>query len=158
MEPEVDYLNVKQASDMLGIGESAVRERIRSGALPAIKTPKGWRIAVADLLESSGLNKAVSRYLCQFLSLSLAENFREIISEVATEAADRVIRAQRRDLQQTIGELHRELGRSDVKLELALEKVARLTGDLNAVVGELGRQKRSAPEESPALSDERFPD
>jgi excisionase family DNA binding protein len=43
------WLTVPQAAERIGIGRSAVRERIRQGALPARKWEGRWYVASADI-------------------------------------------------------------------------------------------------------------
>lgn len=83
MESSIDYLTVKEVSEVLGITESAVRERIRSKKLPAIKAGREYRVAASSLLESAGISKALAVYLCQFLARSLAEESAKIFAERA---------------------------------------------------------------------------
>lgn len=142
MEERVDRLTVAQAAEMLGIGESAVRERIKRGKLPATKTNKGWSIAASDLLEASGLSRGVARYLCQFLASSLVENFREVSEDVAQRAIRSALSELREDASKLVGRLHRELGEKDTLLGIANERIAKLEGDIAAVLGEVERPSR----------------
>ena len=43
------WLTVPQAAERIGIGPSAVRERIRQGALPGCKWEGRWYVASADI-------------------------------------------------------------------------------------------------------------
>lgn len=142
MNDMVDLLNVAQAAELLGIGASAVRERIRQGKLPARKTNKGWVIAASDLLEASGLSRGVARYLCQFLTASLVENLREVGEDVAQDAIDVALRELRKESTELVGRLQRELGEKDALLRMAQERIAKLEGDIAAVLGEIERPSR----------------
>lgn len=115
MVEDVDFLTVAQAAEMLGIGESAVRERIRQKKLGATKSGKGWMIPASELLEASGLSRGVARYLCQFLAPSLAENVQEIMQNIVADAlTQRAV-----ELESKIGQLQREIGEKTVLLKLA---------------------------------------
>lgn len=142
MNEMVDLLTVAQASELLGIGASAVRERIRQGKLPARKTAKGWVIAAADLLEASGLSRGVARYLCQFLTASLVENFRKVGEDVAQDAINIALRELRKESTDLVGQLQRELGEKDALLRMAQERIAKLEGDIATVLGEVERPSR----------------
>lgn len=140
-----DRLTVKQAAELLGITENAVRARIRTGSLKAKKSGREWMVSVSQLLEAEGVPQSVARYLCQTLAQSLSDNFREILEDtgrkIAYEAADRV--------NGDIGKLQRELGRKEVQLELAIQEIERLKGDVNAITGEFGKPYRRAADTPP---------
>lgn len=142
MNEMVDFLTVAQAAELLGIGASAVRERIRQGKLPARKTNKGWVIAAADLLEASGLSRGVARYLCQFLTASLVENFRKVSEDVAQDAIGLALRELRKESTDQVGKLQRELGEKDALLRMTQERIKELEGDITAILGEVERTSR----------------
>jgi excisionase family DNA binding protein len=135
-----DLLTVAEASEMLGIGQSAVRERIKRGELDAIKCGRRWRIPAKDLLQTSGLSKGVATYLCQYLVLSLRQHFTELLYKGIDDALARASTADKLRIE----ELNRQLGHTQAQLDAAILEVERLTGDIGAVVGELDRPLRAA--------------
>jgi excisionase family DNA binding protein len=139
-ERRADLLTVAEASEMIGIGQSAVRERIKRGELRGIKYGRKWKIPAADLLQADGLSKGVAIYLCQYLVLSLRENFTELLYKGIDDALARANTADKLRIE----ELNRQLGHTQAQLDAAILEVEKLTGDVGAVVGELNRPLRAA--------------
>ena len=128
MEPEVHFLTVKEVSDALGISPNGVRDRIRRGLLPAVKSGRAYLVAAADLLESQGVSKGVARYLCQFLAVSLAQNLAKVFEEKA-----RLIVEERLDLALAReAELNREVGELRERARLAMAWAERAQQELDA--------------------------
>ena len=112
------YVTPKQAAEMLGVGASAIRERIRSGRLPAEKHPRGrrggWRIPLDALLRADGapgysaliLTELLAQRVAAFLGHDQDEHFK------------------------TLCDLREKLGEEQAKREMAERELKRLTTEL----------------------------
>jgi excisionase family DNA binding protein len=124
------YLTAKQASELLGIGSSAVRERIRQGKLPAEKKGRDWRIPLDAMLRADGGPRYSALILTELLAQRVAAHLR---GDAEVSGHETATSPGRYGFVWEIADLRERLGEEKAKREMAEREVERLGAELAAL-------------------------